>query len=458
MSKLKEYCIKITDGEHGSIKDDPDGAYFFLNNNNITDDGIVIHSSDRKMSKQDYERIHSRTQLSNGDVVIASCGTIGKTQVITDEVINYDFSRSVGIIKCNNEKLLPEFLHYYFKNPTTQQRVLNASEGAVQKHFYIGAMSDFEVNFPDINVQKDIVDFLIKIDAKIRNNNAICADLEGMAKLLYDYWFVQFDFPDENGNPYKSSGGKMVWSEELKREIPEGWEVAPLERCIDTIIDHRGLTPKKMGGEWATQGQGVMALSAKIVKNNRLNNLDDANWVTEEMYHAWMSDELRDGDILMTSEAPLGEFYYLKGYSKYCLSQRLYAIRADRRNALPSYLFLYLSEGIGYKLIMGKQSGSTVFGIRQDELKKVITLLPGLDIQEQFCNIIDGIYEKIRIFERENQQLASLRDFLLPMLMNGQVKVGTGLSDPEKVVRYDFSGAGQGMIVAEETKYGTKKD
>ena len=181
-----------------------------------------------------------------------------------------------------------------------------------------------------------------------------------------------------------------------------------------------------MGGDWAEKGNGIMALSAKIVKQNKLVNLDDANWVTEEMYSAWMREELKDGDILMTSEAPLGEFFYLRGYAKYCLSQRLFAIRADDNIVLPSYLFLYLSEGIGYHQILGKQSGSTVFGIRQDELRQVETLIPNHTVQKAFCKIVDDMYYKIREVENENRQLIELRDFLLPMLMNGQVKVHDG--------------------------------
>ena len=166
-----------------------------------------------------------------------------------------------------------------------------------------------------------------------------------------------------------------------------------------------------------------MALSAKLVKNNTLNNLDNANWVTPEMYKKWMPEELTDGDILMTSEAPLGEFYYVKGFAKYCLSQRLFAIRANASICKPAYLFMYLSNGEGYQQIIGKQSGSTVFGIRQDELRKVKIILPPYDIQKQFAQIADPIFLLIRNNETETLQLMQQRDWLLPMLMNGQATV-----------------------------------
>jgi len=196
-----------------------------------------------------------------------------------------------------------------------------------------------------------------------------------------------------------------------------------LEDVISTIIDHRGRTPKKLGGDWAPTGQGIMALSAKLVKNNTLNNLDNANWVTPEMYSKWMPEELEDGDILMTSEAPLGEFYFIKGYSKYCLSQRLFAIRSDKTICTPSYLFMYLSLGEGYQQIIGKQSGSTVFGIRQDELRKVYVVVPPISIQNSFSSIADPLFLKIRNNELETIQLTKLRNWLLPLLMNGQATI-----------------------------------
>lgn len=259
------------------------------------------------------------------------------------------------------------------------------------------------------------------IDDKIILNKRTNEELENMAKTIFYYWFTQFDFPDKNGHPYKSSGGQMVYNEPLKREIPSTWNVEYLENCVQTIIDHRGVTPKKLGGDWVENG--IIALSAKIVKNNKLINLDEANQVSEEMYKKWMPEELVEGDILMTSEAPLGEFYFLVGKTKYCLSQRLFAIRANKEKLLPSYLFNELSHGNGYSQIQGKQSGSTVFGIRQDELKKVLVLIPEMTLQLQYENLAMNLYSRIRKNDEENESLTKLRDYLLPLLMNGQITI-----------------------------------
>ncbi|MCL1647663.1 restriction endonuclease subunit S [Elizabethkingia anophelis] len=258
---------------------------------------------------------------------------------------------------------------------------------------------------------------------KNSHSRTINDNLERMAKTLYDYWFVQFDFPDENGKPYKSSGGKMICNEVLKREIPEGWEVKKLNDCIEQIIDYRGKTPKKLDADWSTDNSDIIAISAKHIKKGKLINLSEANRVNNSLYHRWMKDKLIQGDILMTSEAPCGEFFYLIGDTEYCLSQRVFAIRSDIKILSHTYLYYELSIGNGYSQILGKVSGSTVFGIRQDELRTVYVLIPNMSLQKKFEKQILPLYHKIRINERQNQQLSSLRDWLLPMLMNGQVKV-----------------------------------
>lgn len=184
MSKLKEYCINITDGEHGSVKEDLSGEYYFLNNNNITSNGIIIKPDDRRISITEFDRIHKRTKLAAGDIVIATCGTIGKCQVIRDEKINFDFSRSVGIIKCDSSRLLPDFLYYYLITPHTQSRIKKISEGGVQKHFYIGAMQEFDIEVPPIDIQRKIIAVLSAIDKKIQCNNKINDNLSYQSDMV----------------------------------------------------------------------------------------------------------------------------------------------------------------------------------------------------------------------------------------------------------------------------------
>lgn len=321
----------------------------------------------------------------------------------------------------NEEKANYKYVYYYLK---TQYNQLRALSSGVRKNLNSNDIKEFEIRLPiTLETQQKIADVLSALDTKIELNNRINVELEAMAKTLYDYWFVQFDFPNAEGKPYKTSGGAMVWNEDLKREIPEGWSVGELSDNIDNILDHRGKTPLKLGGDWIYEGEGITAISAKHVKGGKLLNLDDANRVSFEMYEKWMPEKLKDGDILMTSEAPLGEFYFILNDTNYCLSQRLFAIRANPSKVIPSYLYYELSKGNGYSQIIGSKSGSTVFGIRQNELRKTKVLKPYLDLQKSFDNKVRPMLAQIRNNEFQNKELSTLRDWLLPMLMNGQVVV-----------------------------------
>ena len=427
MNKLMEFCLNITDGEHGSVTDVTDSKYYFLNNNNITDSGISINNNDRRISKEEFERIHKRTQLETGDVVIASCGTIGKAQVIRDTSINYDFSRSVGIIKCNKDILLPEFLYFYLKNPETQKRIARASEGAVQKHFYIGAMEDFEVEIPDIKTQQEIIVCLSAIEAKISNNNAICSDLESMAKLLYDYWFVQFDFPDENGRPYKSSGGKMVWNEELKREIPEGWKVAPFEKCIASI--NTGLNPRD--NFQLNTGGKIRYLTVKNLTKEGTIDFTSCDMIDEDaraIVHR--RSDIQVGDILFASISPLGRCHVITETPEdWDINESVFSIRPNYQNMTSIFLYMTFMSDVFIKKAEGSSAGSVFKGIRISELQGLNTILPPKAILNAFDEQTKNIFKMKAIAFAENQQLAALRDFLLPMLMNGQVKVADKTSE-----------------------------
>jgi type I restriction enzyme S subunit len=342
------------------------------------------------------------------------------------------------ILKANDDNIT-KYLFYNFNRIKFDSYVTGSAQPKLNKENLLNIKTCVHSKVD----QQKITSVLSALDDKIELNNRINSELEAMAKLLYEYWFVQFDFPydfrqskpaDETSEPqdikpYKSSGGKMVWNKDLNREIPEGWEVKNLEECLETIVDYRGKTPRKLGSDWSENLNDIVALSAKHVKNGKLVNLQNANRVNEELYEIWMKQKLMYGDILMTSEAPCGEFFYLVGKTNFCLSQRLFAIRSDSNIVEHSYLFFELSYGNGYSQILGKVSGSTVFGIRQDELRTVKVLIPQIEPQMNFSQKAEPIFQRIRNNDYQNQELSSLRDWLLPMLMNGQISV----ADAERV-------------------------
>ncbi len=415
--KLSSLCSRIGDGLHGTPQYSEESDIFFINGNNLNSGKIEINENTKKVAIEELEK--NFVPLNENSLLLSINGTIGSMAFYKNEKVM--LGKSAAYLNFNTG--INKFYYYYFQLERIQKHFYNVATGSTIKNLSLQSIQDLEVPVPETTEWKKIAFVLSSLDSKIELNNKINAELEAMAKTIYDYWFVQFDFPDKNGKPYKSSSGKMVWNENLKRAIPEGWKLESLNNVINIIIDHRGKTPLKLGGNWVNKGNGIIALSAKHVKNGKLIKLEEANIVSLDMYEKWMPEKLMEGDILMTSEAPLGEFYFILNDTDYCMSQRLFAIRSDQSKVLPTYLYFELSRGNGFSQIIGKQSGSTVFGIRQDELRKVNILNPDLDLQKNFDNKVRPILCQIRNNEFQNQKLSELRDWLLPMLMNGQVKV-----------------------------------
>lgn len=415
--RLSDLCHRIGDGLHGTPVYSDNSDIYFINGNNLKGGKIIIDSETKKVNQEELNKNY--VELNQNSLLISINGTLGSMAFYNNEKVMLGKSSAY----LNFKSSINKFYYYYFQLSNIQKYFYDVATGSTIKNLSLKSLQDFEVPVPEKKEWEGIASVLSALDDKIELNNRINAELEAMAKTIYDYWFVQFDFPDGNGKPYKSSGGKMVYNDVLKREVPEGWEVGILDSYIERIIDYRGRTPKKLNYDWSENPNDIIALSAKHLKDGKLVNLNDANRVIPALYKLWMKEELKEGDILMTSEAPLGEFFYLVGETKYCLSQRLFAIRADESKVKSSYLFFELSKGNGFSQIIGKQSGSTVFGIRQDELRKVFILKPSSFLQEAFDGKIKKIYAAIRNNEYQNQQLSQLRDWLLPMLMNGQVSV-----------------------------------
>ncbi len=168
--------------------------------------------------------------LEKGDLIISARGTVGAIAQLTKPMA---FNQSCFGLRGKKDKLDTDYLYYWLKNYVDV--LLNKSQGSVFNTINLSTFDDIKIELPSIADQRKISNLLTLLDDKIEINNQINQELETMAKTLYDYWFVQFDFPDKNGKPYKSSGGKMVYHPELKREIPEGWGV---EKLGDITICH----------------------------------------------------------------------------------------------------------------------------------------------------------------------------------------------------------------------------
>lgn len=270
----------------------------------------------------------------------------------------------------------------------------------------------------DKDLQISIGTVIKSIDNKIENNNCICADLEAMAKLLYDYWFVQFDFPDENGKPYKSSGGKMVWNEGLKREIPEGWEVKNITEICD-IVDC--LHSKKP--EYCFEGEPYYLLTLENLTKDGHLDLSEKFYISRIDYEIWTSKiEVCEGDFVVTNAGRAGDIGRIPKGVKCAIGRNFTAIRPKEINSYYLNMFLH-SIYMQTQITSNLDQGSFFTSFNVYAIKKLNVLIPDNRVMKFTLKLFCDLEEYSERLIAENQQLASLRDFLLPMLMNGQVKV-----------------------------------
>ena len=206
--KAIEYCESVFDGTHDTPKPTEDGMPL-VTSKHIMQGELVLKDA-YNISLKDYDDINKRSKISQWDILFSMIGTVGNTYIEKSNNINYAI-KNIGVFSCKNEKKA-KFLYYYLQSPYAKKIVSSYLNGAVQKFLPLGKLREFPI-LPYTDDKDNIVSLLSSIDEKIELNNKINSELENMAKTLYDYWFLQFDFPDENKRPYKSANGKMVYNE-----------------------------------------------------------------------------------------------------------------------------------------------------------------------------------------------------------------------------------------------------
>jgi type I restriction enzyme S subunit len=392
-------------------------------------DAFVWETS-RRLSRKGYESAGKAALLFEPDTLaISKSGTIGRLGILKDYMCG---NRAVINIKPDQAKCDTRFIFYSLlvRRPEIETRAV----GSVQPNLYCSALGDIEIELPSLAEQKAIAAVLGALDDKIELNRRMNATLEAMARALFQSWFVDFD-PVRD----KLEGRQPIgldpdtvglfpdsFQESELGHIPRGWAVGTIEQATSLIIDYRGRTPKKMGSDWSPTG--IPAVSAKNVKSGRLVRPDTFNFVSEELYDRWMKDKLAIGDILMTSEAPLGELYYLALNAQFCLSQRIFAMRANPVVCESTFLYYWLESPGCQTEIINRGTGTTVEGIRQSELRKVSVLLPPLPIQRAAAKLLTEWTEQIHRNEEQSLTLATLRDSLLPRLLSGELRVAHELT------------------------------
>ena len=331
-----------------------------------------------------------------GDILISAAGTIGKT-VIFDGEDSYFQDSNIVWIENDESKVTNQFLYYFL-----QTNPFITTNGSTIKRLYNDNLRDTKIpNVPSIQQQNQITDILGALDEKIQINNQINQELEAMAKTLYDYWFVQFDFPDQNGKPYKSSGGKMVYNPELKREIPEGWGV---EKLGDITICHDSKrVPLSSNDRELVKGE-IPYYGATGIMDYVNDYIFDGDYVL-------MAE---DGSVMTEKGTPILQRISGKNW----VNNHAHVLEPIKNHSCK--LLVMLLKDVS---VMKIKTGSIQMKINQENMNKIV--VPAIPLKllfeiNQKLEVIDK--QQLNLIE-ENKQLTQLRDWLLPMLMNGQVKV-----------------------------------
>ncbi len=329
-----------------------------------------------------------------GDLVVAMteqvAGLLGSTALVPENK-KFLHNQRIGLITYDSAKYNNLFLYYVFRTKHVRSQIAQSSSGSKVKHTSPNRIYDVKIQIPPIKEQLKIGSLLYSIDKKIELNNKINAELEAMAKLIYDYWFVQFDFPDANGKPYKSSGGKMVYNEVLKRKIPDVWKAVSISNLLEIKTGKKDANHSTSGGKY-----------------HFFTCADKALWCDDY--------EFEGKSVLLAGN---GNFNVKRYDGKFNAYQRTYVLIPD----IPKHysLVFYSVQNKVEQLTKGSR-GSIVKFITKGDIED-IHISMRKDSNYFFYGILDTIFDKCDVLYRENLQLVELRDWLLPMLMNGQVTV-----------------------------------
>ncbi len=335
--------------------------------------------------------------LQDGDILfVRSNGNknlVGRSMLINNISEKVCYSGFCIALRPNHSVVIPKYLFYALRSPFCRKQYSYSQQTNIT-NLSQSVLGNVIVPIPDYDVQEKHSNLLYNIDSKIMLNTKICSELESMAKTLYDYWFVQFDFPDENGKPYRTSGGEMVWNEQLKRGKSQGWEVSTVGKRIDKIPN----TARIPSSEYLRDGLIPVIDQSSDFIAGYTNNPDSVL-------------KSKSGYIVF------GDHTRIVKYIRFPFARGADGTQVLKSNnpCIPEELF--------YQMIKSIDLSNYGYARHFKFLKDTLIVIPEKNISGNFAEITKPIYEKQAKLVFENIELSKLRDWLLPMLMNGQARV-----------------------------------
>ena len=366
-----------------------------------------------------------KKSIKNDDILFSEIRPQNKRYALVnvDNPKKYVASTKLMVLRKINNDVNLEYFYYWLTNENFLKLLQSRAENRICSFPQItfDLLGEYNVPIPSLEVQTKIANMLKSIDSKIENNNKINTELEEMSKTIYDYWFLQFEFPNEEGNPYKSSGGKMVWNEELKREIPEGWEVG----CFKDIISELECGNRPKGGIKDGINDGIPSIGAENIISIGKYDFSSEKYIPQEYFNSLKKGIVKSNDVLIYKDgAGIGHVSMAKNkfpYEKCAVNSHVFIVRSKYNNLYQNYIYLTLEKDYIKKILINLAMKAAQPGLNQPNIESIPIIIPTKNIIKEFNKSIDVIFDKIFLNANENKELTSLRDFLLPLLMNGQV-------------------------------------
>ena len=406
---LQELCTEIIDCPHTTPEWKTEGIPVIRNYN--LQNGFIDKSKLSFVDNDTYLQRIKRGMPQVDDIIFSREAPVGSVAIMPSN-FRCCLGQRLVLLKVNKSICDPHYLLYVMlSNFVKKQYKTVEKTGSIVSNFNIGDLKNLVIPYVDIAIQKKIGKMCGMLDRKIAVNNLTIENLESMAKTLYDYWFVQFDFPDANGNPYKTSGGKMEWNETLSREIPAGWEVRKVKDIEAKIVT--GKTPSTAQDDF--YNGNIPFVTIGDIRNHVFVTNTDIR-LTKAGAESQSNKYLPPNSLCVSCIASPGEIGFTTEWSQ--TNQQINSIVIEDED---NRIILYFALKDYFLYNAAVKTGNTFANMSKTDFSEIALVYPTKHVLRVFAKKTQPIFRKLKKAELENRKLITFRDFLLPMLMNGQV-------------------------------------
>ncbi len=410
----------ITDGVHNPPKRTTNGIKFIAGATNIKYLNVDFTNC-TYISKEDYDKIHKFYSIEPNDILLTIVGTVGNVAIVKENDLPFSIQRSIALLR-SGPLLYYRFLFYWLNSPEFKKVVYSYVNSTAQPGVYLGVIKQFKMPVPKLSEQKAIAKILSGLDSKIELNQKMNETLESIAQAIFKHWFIDFEFPNEEGKPYKSGGGEMVDSELGK--IPKGWKVDKLSKIANVIDCLHSKKPNFV------KSQNFIL---QLYNFNEIHSIDlsDPYTVSDGDFHMWTRNiTVKYGDILVSNAAKVGAISQVPEWFVGGIGRNITTIRAQGIGEY--FLLYYLTSPLGTNQISMNTDVGTLFNsLNVKGIRLLRVLIPNSDLMKRSNFIFNSLRRKIETNLLENTFLKSTRDLLLPKLMAGKIRISAKVKENE---------------------------